>query len=255
MKLAVPDLISNSYFPAVAAAELGFFKDEGLDVAVELIFPVDNAIRGAARRRGRFRRRLGAFGAGRVPGVGGRQAALRAGAGDVLVSRHARRSRRAARRRRRGVKGRASARRRGSRWACAGCSIEAGIDPVRDEVTIAPVPGAAARACQFRPHRREGARGAARSTASGPTAWAPRSRCAAAPALSCSTSGAATDPKRCFNYTMASLAATDRLIARSPEIAAAAVRAIVKTQAALKGGSCRWRPRSAASCSRPPRRS
>jgi NitT/TauT family transport system substrate-binding protein len=33
---------------------------------------------------------------------------------------------------------------------------------------------------------------------------------------------------------MASIATTDRLIARSPEIAAAAVRAVVKTQAALK---------------------
>jgi NitT/TauT family transport system substrate-binding protein len=43
MKLAVPDLISNSYFPAVAAVELGFFKAEGLDVALELIFPVDKA--------------------------------------------------------------------------------------------------------------------------------------------------------------------------------------------------------------------
>jgi ABC-type nitrate/sulfonate/bicarbonate transport system substrate-binding protein len=41
-------------------------------------------------------------------------------------------------------------------------------------------------------------------------------------------------PKECFNYTMASIATTDRLIARSPEIAAAAVRAIVRTQAALK---------------------
>src|SRR5262249_31834109 len=40
--------------------------------------------------------------------------------------------------------------------------------------------------------------------------------------------------KGCFNYTMASIATTDRLIERSPEIAAAAVRAIVKTQAALK---------------------
>ena len=26
MKLAVPDMISNSYFPAEAAVELGFFK-------------------------------------------------------------------------------------------------------------------------------------------------------------------------------------------------------------------------------------
>src|SRR5262249_60204599 len=43
MKLAVPDLISNSYFPAIAAIELGFFEEQGLDVALELIFPVDRA--------------------------------------------------------------------------------------------------------------------------------------------------------------------------------------------------------------------
>ena len=36
MKLAVPDLISNSYFPAAAAVELGFFKQEGLDVDLEV---------------------------------------------------------------------------------------------------------------------------------------------------------------------------------------------------------------------------
>src|SRR5919112_2965462 len=43
MKLAVPDMISNSYFPAAAAVELGFFKREGLDVSLELIFPVDKS--------------------------------------------------------------------------------------------------------------------------------------------------------------------------------------------------------------------
>src|SRR3954452_9505016 len=43
MKLAIPDLISNSYFPALAAAELGFFAAEGLDVSAELIYPVDRA--------------------------------------------------------------------------------------------------------------------------------------------------------------------------------------------------------------------
>src|SRR5450755_3970646 len=43
MKLAVPDMISNSYFPAIAAAELGLFRKEGLDIEVELIFPVDKA--------------------------------------------------------------------------------------------------------------------------------------------------------------------------------------------------------------------
>src|SRR6266536_359157 len=50
MKLAVPDMISNSYFPAIAAIELGFFKQEGLDVSLELIFPVDKAY--AALREG-----------------------------------------------------------------------------------------------------------------------------------------------------------------------------------------------------------
>jgi len=51
MKLAVPDLISNSYFPAVAAVALGFFEEEGLEVSLELIFPVDEAYR--AMRDGR----------------------------------------------------------------------------------------------------------------------------------------------------------------------------------------------------------
>jgi ABC-type nitrate/sulfonate/bicarbonate transport system substrate-binding protein len=41
-------------------------------------------------------------------------------------------------------------------------------------------------------------------------------------------------PKPCFNYTMSALATTDRLIGLSPDVAAAAVRALVKTQAALK---------------------
>src|SRR5690606_13962097 len=31
----------NSYFPAVAAIELGYFKEEGLEVDLELVFPVD----------------------------------------------------------------------------------------------------------------------------------------------------------------------------------------------------------------------
>jgi ABC-type nitrate/sulfonate/bicarbonate transport system substrate-binding protein len=46
-------------------------------------------------------------------------------------------------------------------------------------------------------------------------------------------------PKPSFNYTAATIATTDALIARSPEKAAAAVRAIVKTQAALKANVTR----------------
>ena len=40
LRVAIPDMISPSYFPAIAAIELGFFKREGLDAAIELIFPV-----------------------------------------------------------------------------------------------------------------------------------------------------------------------------------------------------------------------
>jgi ABC-type nitrate/sulfonate/bicarbonate transport system substrate-binding protein len=40
LRIAVPDLISNSYFPIIAAVELGFFKDEGYDASVDLLFPV-----------------------------------------------------------------------------------------------------------------------------------------------------------------------------------------------------------------------
>jgi ABC-type nitrate/sulfonate/bicarbonate transport system substrate-binding protein len=41
-------------------------------------------------------------------------------------------------------------------------------------------------------------------------------------------------PAGCFNYTMASIATTDALVARSPTTAEAAIRAIATTHAALK---------------------
>jgi ABC-type nitrate/sulfonate/bicarbonate transport system substrate-binding protein len=41
-------------------------------------------------------------------------------------------------------------------------------------------------------------------------------------------------PKRCFNFTAATIATSDALIARAPHQVAAAVRALVKTQAALQ---------------------
>ena len=48
MRLVVPDLISNSYFPAIAAVELGCLRDEGIDATVDLLFPVDAAYRALA---------------------------------------------------------------------------------------------------------------------------------------------------------------------------------------------------------------
>ncbi len=40
LRVAIPDLISPSYFPAIAAVELGFFAKEGLDAKLELLYPV-----------------------------------------------------------------------------------------------------------------------------------------------------------------------------------------------------------------------
>src|SRR5262245_13346952 len=40
LRVAIPDLISPSYFPAIAAVELGHFRREGLDATIELLYPV-----------------------------------------------------------------------------------------------------------------------------------------------------------------------------------------------------------------------
>ena len=39
IKLGVPDLVTNSYFPALAALGLGCFEKHGLKVEIELIYP------------------------------------------------------------------------------------------------------------------------------------------------------------------------------------------------------------------------
>lgn len=40
LRIAIPDMISPSYFPAIAAVELGYVRDEGHDASIELRFPV-----------------------------------------------------------------------------------------------------------------------------------------------------------------------------------------------------------------------
>jgi NitT/TauT family transport system substrate-binding protein len=43
IKLAIPDLVSPSYFPAIAAIDLGFFEKQGIEVELKLVYPVDAA--------------------------------------------------------------------------------------------------------------------------------------------------------------------------------------------------------------------
>src|SRR5882724_8089945 len=141
MKLAVPDLISNSYFPAVAAVELGFFEQEGLDVELELVFPVDKAYR--------------ALREGAVDFVGGSAhsalAAFPEWQGAKLLCAQAQGMywflvMRADLCPRRGALGVVKGQSIGAApWVEMGLRrllIEAGIDLERDRVMIAPVPGA-----------------------------------------------------------------------------------------------------------------
>src|SRR6266481_3207960 len=233
MKLAVPDLISNSYFPAVAAVELGFFKQEGLDVELELVFPVDKAYR--------------ALRDGAVDFVGGSAhsavAAFPEWQGAKLLCAQAQGMywflvMRADLGARRGDVGIVRGRRIGAApWVEMGLRrllIEAGIDLARDGVTIAPVPGASgAGVINF---GLTAAKALEDGTIDG--FWA--NGMGAEVAVRRGVGTVVLDvrrgdgPKQCFHYTMASIATTDRLIERSPELAAAAVRAIVTTQAALK---------------------
>jgi NitT/TauT family transport system substrate-binding protein len=234
MKLAVPDLVSNSYFPAAAAVELEFFAAEGLNMSLELVFPVDRAYREMRDGNidfvgGSAHSALAAFpeweGAkllcAQAQGMYWflvMRADLGAARSDVAI-----------------VKGRTIG---AAPWVEMGLRrllIEAGIDPERDHVTIAPVPGAAPNGgiVNF-------GLSAAKALEAGliDGFWANGMGAEIAVRRGIGTivldvrRGDA--PKSCFNYTMSALATTDRLIERSPEIAAAAVRALVKTQAALK---------------------
>jgi NitT/TauT family transport system substrate-binding protein len=251
MKLAIPDLISNSYFPALAAAELGFFEREGLDVSAELIFPVDRAfealrdgavdfVGGAAHGA------LAAFTEWRGVKLLG---ALAQGMYWFLVMRKelgiARGDLAALRGRRIGA----------APWVemgLRGLLTAAGLEPRRNDIRIGPVPGATGSTVNF-------GLTAAQALEKGEIDGFWANGMATEIAV---TSGVGTivldvrrgdGPPGCFDYTMPVLAATDRLIERSPETAAAAVRALVATQNALKtdvsrateAGAKRFPPREA----------
>jgi ABC-type nitrate/sulfonate/bicarbonate transport system substrate-binding protein len=205
---------------------------EGLDVSLELIFPVDKAYE--------------ALRDGAVDFVGGSAhsvlAAFPEWQGAKLLCAQAQgmywflvmRADLSARRGDVGVvKGRSIG---AAPWVEMGLRrllIEAGIDLERDRVTIAPVPGATGATVNF-------GLTAAKALEDGKIDgfWANGMGTEVAVRRGVGTVvldvRRGDGPKAGFNYTMSSLATTDELIERSPEAAAAAVRAIVTTQAALK---------------------
>ena len=242
MKLAIPDLISNSYFPALAAAELGFFAREGLEVSAELIFPVDRAyealrdgaidfVGGAAHGA------LAAFTEWRGVKLLG---ALAQGMYWFLVMRAelgiARGDLAALRGRRIGA----------APWVemgLRGLLAAAGLDPERDDIRIGPVPGATGTSVNFGLTAAEALENGAIDGfwANGMATELAVTRGVGTIVLDVRRGAPGRDggPPGCFDYTMPVLAASGRLVERSPDIAAAAVRALVAAQQGLKADVAR----------------
>jgi ABC-type nitrate/sulfonate/bicarbonate transport system substrate-binding protein len=232
VKIAIPDLISPSYLPAEAAVTLGYFAAEGIDAELELIAPVERAY--AEMRDGHVD-----FVAGSAHSV---LSAFPRWQGAKLLCAQSQglywflmmRSDIGARR---GdvscVKGRRIG---GAPWVAMALRqllADSGIDMEREGVEIVTVPGSVGKKINIGV---VAARALAERTIDG--FWANRMGAEIA-----RQSGAGTlvidarrgdGPKQAFNYTMPTLATTERLIADRPDQAAGAVRAIIAAQRALK---------------------
>lgn len=232
MRIGVPDLISNSYFPAVAAVELGFFKGEGVDAELRHVYPMPKTMEALRDNEldlvaGSAHATLAAFpewkGAKLVAALAQKtywllilRSDLGAKLGDVQA-----------------VKGLRIGAAPGPDLALRGLLAEAGIDLERDHVEIGPVPGARGPGVSFGVHAAQLLK---EGTIDGFWANAMGSEIAV-------RSGAGSvvldvrrgiGPPASQYFTFAALVATDKLIANDPASVAASVRAIVKSQKALK---------------------
>jgi NitT/TauT family transport system substrate-binding protein len=236
MKIATPDLVTNSYFPALAAEELGLYREEGIDAHVELLPSLEavSALRDGAVDfvAGGAHTTLLAF-----PGWRGARVvvALSQGTPWLLVLRAdlpARRGNVGA------VKGLRIGAAPGPDRAFLRLLHEAGLDPARDGITIAPVPGALAAGASFGV---VAALALERGLVDG--FWA--NALGSETAVRRGVGKIVVDVRRgdgppgAGHYTFAGLSTTEALIAREPERVAAAVRAIVRAQALLKADPAR----------------
>lgn len=233
MRIAVPDLISNSYFPAIAAVELGFFKAEGLDAErVELLFPVPKTME--ALREGELdfvagaaHATLTAFkdwkGARLLVALAQRmywllvlRADLKAKRGDI----HA-------------VKGLRIGAAPGVDLGLKRLLLEAGIDIDRDRVQIGPVPGTAGSGVSF-------GISAARALEDGKLDGFWANAMGAEIAVRKGIGTVVLDIRRgdgpppALYYTFPALVTSEKKIENEPGAVAGAIRAIIKAQKALR---------------------
>lgn len=234
MRVAVPDLISNSYFPAIAAVELGFFKAEGLEVEkVELLFPVPKTME--ALREGEIdfvagsaHATLTAFkdwkGARLVVALAQRmywllvlRADLGAKRGEIQA-----------------VKGLRIGAAPGVDFGLKRLLGEAGIDIARDRVEIGPIPGATGSGVSF-------GISAAKALEEGKLDGFWANAMGAEIAVRRGVGTIVLDVRRgdgplpALYYTFPALVVTERKIEKEPEAIAGAVRAIIKAQKVLRG--------------------
>ncbi|HJX09799.1 MAG TPA: ABC transporter substrate-binding protein [Candidatus Binatia bacterium] len=232
LRIAVPDLVSNSYFPIIAAVELGFFKSEGFDASVDLLFPVPKTF--AALRDGQLDFVVGsahatllAFpdwqGAKLLCAIGKHtywflviRSDLKPKRGDLSI-----------------VKGLRIGAAPGVNLSLQRMLIEAGIDPEKNNVQIMPIPGAAGPNVSF---GLSAAKALEEGTLDG--FWANGMGCEVAVRRGVGTMvldvrrGDGPAPAR--HYTFSALVGTDQRIKDKPETVTAAIRAVMKAHKALK---------------------
>jgi NitT/TauT family transport system substrate-binding protein len=230
VRIATPDLVTNSYFSALAAEELGVYRDEGLDAHVELLPSLEavNALRdgtvdfvaGGAHTtllgfpRWQGARLLVTLSQG-TPWLLVVRADLPARRGDIGA-----------------VRGLRLGAAPGPDRALLRLLTEVGIDPTRDGITIGPVPGALEAGASFGVVAAEALE---RGLVDGFWANALGSETAVRRGVGKVIADVrrGDGPPGAGQYTFAALSTTEALIARHPGQVAAAVRAIVRTQRLL----------------------
>ena len=231
MRIAAADLVSNTCFPALAADELGFFKAEGLDAHIELVAALgatkalrngsaDAMIAGSVHDvltefpRWEGAKLVVALSQG-TPWLLVVRADLAAQRGDINA-----------------VKGLRLTAAEGPDLALKQMLMDAKIDPGRD-LKIVELPGAKARDVSFGVFA---ARAMEARQIDGFWANAMGSETAVRRGVGKILIDVrrGDDPAEVRRFTFAGLATTEALIERDPECVAAAVRAIVKTQRALR---------------------
>ena len=236
LRVAVPDLVSPSYFPAIAAVELDCFKQEGLDATVELLFPVTKTYEELREGRLDF-----VAGAAHAPLY-----AFKNWSGCKLLaalSRHmywflVLRKDLAAKRGDLGaVKGLRIGAAPGPVDGLKRMLVEAGIDPERD-VSIGPVPGTAGSGVSF-------GLVAAKALEEGKLDGFWANGMGAEVAVRGGVGTLVLDARRgdgpaaARDYTFAALVTTQQKIDAEPDLVAGAVRALVRAQQVLRQNPAR----------------